>query len=141
MANAANFGCVFYDPLFEFQDGTIGRKLFVVLCESPLDKSEIVVVRTTSRAKSDPIYGCHLESRFQNFFLPCVARVFPKDTWVMLDFFSEYDETKLGTRRAERKGKLSTKSYRDLLDCAVSSIDVPIDIRDHIQAHIKNLDD
>lgn len=141
MADAANFSRVYFDPEFVYQDGTIGKKYFVVLCESPLDTNEVVAVRTTSKPKSDPTYGCHSESRLQNFFLPCVARVFPKDTWIVLDFFFEYGESLLGTRRADPKGKLSSKSYRDLLECAVSSIDIPLDIRNHMQAHIDTLDE
>lgn len=130
MANSDHYGYVYFDPKFRYQDGNTGEKLFVVLCTSPLNESKVVVVRTTTGdrrgAKS---YGCNLDDRWQNFYLPDEAKVFSEPTWIMLDYAIEYPVSNLGTAAAKQIAKLGPIAFRDLLDCAAQATDIEQDIR------------
>ena len=137
MANSDHFGCVYYDPVFRYKDGTFGKKRFVVLCSFPMTDSEVVVVRTTSQERGSREYGCQLSDRYQVFFMPLESEKFPKDTWIMLDYAIEYDVANLGTKLVRQRAKLGSIAYRDLLACASQAKDIERDIRNAIsQRHI-----
>ena len=53
-------GYVYYINRFKYSDGPTGKKLIVVLCDSPIDNSNVVVVKTTSQTKPNKILGCEL---------------------------------------------------------------------------------
>jgi len=139
MANSDHYGYVSFDPNFRFQDGTTGRKLFIVLCTSPLDGSKVVVVRTTSQESGAKSYGCHLDDRWQNFYLPEDAKVFRQPTWIMLDYAVEYLASNFGTALAERKNKLGPIAFKDLLDCAAQATDIEQDIKSAMSDHAATL--
>ena len=132
MANSDHFGYVYFDPVFRFKDGTVGKKRFVVLCSSPMTNSEVVVVRTTSQERGSRKYGCQLNDRYQVFFMPLESEKFPKDTWIMLDYAMEYDVANLGTKLVRQKAKLGSIAYRGLLLCAAQAKDIERDIRNAI---------
>ncbi len=111
-------GFVYYDPNFVFHDGETGKKLFVVLCDSPLDDQLVVVARTTSNSKTDPIFGCYLDTFPPCFHLPDNINNFDTDTWIMLDWVVEYDATKL--QSMIRTTDLSVEHTIALLNCGAN---------------------
>lgn len=129
MADSDHYGYVYFDREFKFKDGNTGEKLFIVLCTSPLNDSKVVVVRTTSQERGAKSYGCHLDDRWQNFYLPEEAKVFEEPTWIMLDYAIEYPASKLGTAAAKQIVKLGPVAFKDLLDCAAQATDIEQDIR------------
>ena len=87
-------GEVYFDPAFVFHDGQVGEKLFVVLCDSPLDPNAVVVARTTSVNKGEYVVGvessgemegCHSGAFVPNYFLPAPQNKFTKNTWLLFD--------------------------------------------------------
>ena len=124
-----HFGKVYFDAAFRFQDGTIGEKRFVVICASPEFELKVVVLRTTSQNKGGKSYGCNLDDRFQNFYLPPESGVFSLQTWIMLDYATEYFVNRLGTGRANYKNKLGPIAFKDLLECVARARDIELDIR------------
>ena len=129
MANSDHFGYVYLDPDFRYKDGNTGKKYFIVLCSSPLVDSKVVAVRTTSKERGAKSYGCNLNDRWQNFYLPEEAKVFPVSTWIMLDYAIEYPASNLGTELSEQKFKLGPIAFRDLLECAAQTSDIEQDIK------------
>ena len=132
MANSDHYGYVYFDPKFQFKNGNEGKKLFVVLCTSPLDDSRVVVVRTTAKERGAKSYGCHLSDRWQNFHIQEEARVFTKPTWIMLDYAVEYPVSTLGTAAVKQINKLGPIAFKDLLECAAQATDIEQDIRNAI---------
>jgi len=130
MANSDHYGYVYFDPKFRYQDGNTGEKLFVVLCTSPLNESKVVVVRTTTgERRGAKSYGCNLDDRWQNFYLPEDAKVFREPTWIMLDYAVEYSVNALETSAAKQTSKLGPLAFRHLLECAAQATDLEQDIR------------
>ena len=129
MANSDHFGIAYVDRNFRFKDGDTGKKIFIVLCTSPLNDSKVVVVRATSKERGAKSYGCHLGDRWQNFFIPREAKTFPLDTWIMLDYAIEYSAVDLGTADVGLVAKLGPIAFKDLLNCAAQTTDIEQDIR------------
>lgn len=130
-------GGIFFDPGFRFPDGNRGEKLFIILGVSPSD--DYVVARTTSNPTHKSwTYGCHSDEADPNFFIPSSARIFPKDTWVCLDYLSDFDvrefDRKVANGNIERKGNLPQAVLKDLMGCAASADDTT-------QAQVKVLRD
>ena len=83
-------GSIYFHKEFEFQDGTIGEKLFVTV-NSPSAQENYLVCRTTSREK--PPYrlrrqGCDAKRNYFMFFSK--DDLFKKDTWVQFDRIFEF---------------------------------------------------
>lgn len=119
-------GAIYYDPNFRFPDGETKAKLFIILAESPA--GDYIVARTTSNPqRKSRTYGCHNDEPDPNFAIPVTASVFPKDTWISLDYLLDLDVTKFKTRVAskqiEEKGMLPAQMLKDLIDCAASADD------------------
>lgn len=118
-------GEIFHDPQFTFRDGPSGNKLFVLLACA--DHGVLLVARTTSNpASKSRGYGCHNNDRFPNFFIPREAGLFREDTWVNLDYLTEFTTTPFCRRLAD--GPLHKLSFRlpvgvlrDLLQCAIEA--------------------
>ena len=85
-------GYVYFDKNFKFHDGKIGKKLFVILCDSTLDDDNVLVARTTSRPKSVLVHGCYLDKYPPCYCLPSEINNFNDDTWIMLDYISELEK-------------------------------------------------
>ncbi|MHB8747163.1 MAG: hypothetical protein ACYC7I_11680 [Gammaproteobacteria bacterium] len=118
-------GEIFHDPQFTFRDGPSGNKLFVLLAIA--DHSIFLVARTTSNpASKSRGYGCHNNDRFPNFFIPREAGLFREDTWINLDYLTEFTAAAFRQRLADGPlHKLSLRLpkglLRDLLQCAIES--------------------
>ena len=118
--NAALPGYVYYDANFTFHDGKKGPKLFIILCDSPLDDANVVVARTTSKQKNIEQYGCYLDTYPPCFFVPKESSCFTEKTWVMLDYVVEYE--KKGLERMTRTTQLSITQTKDILLCGSECI-------------------
>ncbi len=111
-------GYVYFDPKFPYHDGKFGEKLFVVLCDSPLDNDLIVVTRTTAQKKNNTGYGCNLDDYPPCFYLSNTISNFHKNTWIMLDYLVEYGRRDL--ENMERKTTLSLDHTIGLLECGAN---------------------
>lgn len=112
-------GYVYFDDSFEFLDGEIGRKLFVVCCDSPREPDAVIVARTTSKAKSERTYGCYTNQHPPCFYLPDEENCLDGETWVLFDYVSTYDSSILS--RWTPVCKLGIPQTAALLLCGSSS--------------------
>lgn len=118
-------GEIFHDPQFTFRDGPSGNKLFVLLAVAA--HGVLLVARTTSNpASKSRGYGCHNNDRFPNFFIPREADLFREDTWINLDYLTEFTAEPFRQRLAD--GPLHKLSFRlptgvlhDLLRCDIEA--------------------
>ncbi len=120
------FGGIFFDPSFHFPDGEQGEKLFIILGLSPAD--DYVVARTTSNPTHKSWkYGCHNDEPEPSFTIPVSYGVFPKDTWVCLDYLKDFDAQEFNKKVTDgqiiRKGEMPIKILKELMACAASSQD------------------
>lgn len=113
--------CTFlFDPTFQFHDGQIGQKIFVVLNSGA--SGEYVAVKTTSRGDRYGIqHGCQIMDRFPNFHLVKGSCFLKESTWIQLDAFYEFRVTDLLQRvmsgQINRIGVLDTPQALELLTC------------------------
>lgn len=119
-------GAIFHDPDFVFADGEHGNKLFVVLAKSPA--LDYIVARTTSQPdRKSWVYGCHNDEPDANFFIPINLAIFPKDTWICLDYLIDFDtqefDSKVNSSQIVRKGDLPIEVTKALLGCAANAED------------------
>jgi len=112
-------GYVYYDPNFKFSNGSQKGKLFVVLCDSPLDTENVLTVLTTSKPKSEPELGCYLDRYPPCFHLPSNVNQFDGDTWIMLD--SVYEIQIAPLEKLKRKTDLTVDHTISLLRCGSES--------------------
>jgi hypothetical protein len=118
-------GEIFHDPQFTFRDGPSGNKLFVLLAVA--EHGVFLVARTTSNpASKSRGYGCHNNDRFPNFFIPREAGLFREDTWINLDYLTEFMAAPFRQRLTD--GPLHKLSFNlpagvlsELLQCAIES--------------------
>lgn len=80
-------GNVYFDQNFSFEDGKVGPKLFVIVGEHPKVPNSVLVVRVTSKPKSEPNEGCYPDELCPCFFIPKGTDGFKEDTWVQFDYF------------------------------------------------------
>jgi hypothetical protein len=120
-------GQFFFDSDFQFRDGEIGRKIFVVLSDGGC--GYYVVAKTTSRGRlyrND--YGCQSGNRFPCFFLPQGSCCLRESTWICLDEFYEFDRRELlqkhFTGTVNRLGALKEEMTLDVVTCAINCPDV-----------------
>lgn len=118
------FGFVYHDPNFPYQDGEAGNKLFVVLSLDVADN--LIVARTTSRSdRKSWTYGCHNNDPYPNFFIPKDIGIFPDNTWVSLNYLTEFDQLQFDNKVAvgliEKKNELPKRLMRELLECAAAA--------------------
>lgn len=122
-------GSIFHDPDFIFADGEHGNKLFAVLGLSP--SQDYIVARTTSQPdRKSWVYGCHNDEPDANFFIPVNMGIFPKDTWICLDYLVDFDtkefDKKVADIKIERKGTIPIEVLKALLSCAANADDTSI---------------
>jgi hypothetical protein len=84
------------------------------------------VARTTSNpASKSRKCGCHNGDRYPNFYIPCEAKLFKEDTWICLDYFSDFAksefDTRLAANRLRKISQLTSGILRDLLTCAIEA--------------------
>jgi len=128
MSCAPLSGYVYFKKDFEFSNGEIGRKLFVVMCDSTLDDDYVLVARTTSQLKTPVEEACFNNQHPPCFCYPVHATDFKKDTWIVFDYIVEID--KKFFENLDRKLDLTIRQTRDLLLCAADSEYIENWIRD-----------
>lgn len=120
-------GTVLLDRDFRFEDDSTKEK-FVILLNDGSD-GRYLAVKTTSQ---DRMYtyreGCQMDGRFPCFYLRQGRCCLPKDTWVQLDYFYEFDATELAQRvlveRVVHLGVLPYALRTELVKCALESPDI-----------------
>ncbi|MGH8591005.1 MAG: hypothetical protein ACREXX_17260 [Gammaproteobacteria bacterium] len=119
-------GTLFFDTRFVFHDGEEGRKIIVVLGSG---RGVTIVVKSTSqgrRYRND--YGCQADHRFPNFHLVQGCCCLAKPTWVCLDEYYEFRDSKLLQRHfsaeIDRIGVLTDAITIELLECALATEDI-----------------
>ncbi len=118
--SAALPGYVYFDNNFVYHDGSKGKKLFVVLCDSTLNDDNVLVARTTSNSKSELLLGCFQDGYPPCFCLPVDISNFDDDTWIVLDEVFEMEVSKL--ERMNRTTDLTLEHTVALLDCGSESV-------------------
>lgn len=118
-------GEVLHDPAFVFRDGETGNKLLVVLA---IEGGICLVARTTSQPqRKSRSYGCHHEDAQPNFYLPLEARIFPKDTWLCLDYLTELQadamQASVNAGQIKSRTRITPGVLREMLDCAANADD------------------
>jgi hypothetical protein len=124
-------GTVFFDEQFLFEDGELGKKLFVILGSGSVDGNSVFLcVKTTSkgyRYKND--HGCQSNHRIPNFHIAKHAcQFFSKPTWICLDSYYELAYAPFLKKHCDgimrRLGVLPTDITKCLLDCALMTDDI-----------------
>ena len=135
-------GTVLFDLNFKFSDNTEGEKIFVVL-NNGSDGIYIAVKTTSNGSRYKNVYGCQVADRFPNFFLPQGSCHLPKNTWIQLEEFFEFDASKLMkcvmTNEILRKAVLITEQAIELISCATYSEDITSDQEEILLASIESL--
>ncbi|MGO7260790.1 hypothetical protein ACC691_11720 [Rhizobium johnstonii] len=131
-----NPGSVFFDDLFQFKDGDIGEKLFVVLGSN---NATYVVAKTTSNGKwYSANHGCQPADRFHNFHLSNKSCALKGATWVCLNEFYELNQNEVLQKKFSGGIKpvcdLSNVITRAIQDCACESEDITTSQLSAIQA-------
>lgn len=132
-------GFVYFDEEFPFPDGVTGEKLFVVLCDSPLDNSNVLAARTTSKPKGPKNQGCHPDGKWPNFFVPSTDRSFRKDTWIQFDYVVEMESEEVEKQFPKPLLKLSLELTTELVECAAQSRLIENCFREACSAHARNM--
>ena len=120
---------ILYDNAFEYDDGTTGKKFLIVLNDGKW--GFYIVVKTSSKRKDrNTQFGCQLEDRYPNFFLPENSCWFDKNTWVELERYYEFQANELLSKRFSERlkqcGVLDKSITCLLLECAIESEDISI---------------
>ena len=133
-------GEVYFDPDFQFKDGEVGEKLFVVLCDSPWDTEVVTVAKTTSVHKPPHIYGndssnrtngCSNAALQPNFYLSPKEGCFKLGTWILLEEVYEYQQTVFENGWRELF-TLDMATTQQILNCAAGSEFIPIGIQNEL---------
>lgn len=122
-------GTILCDNEFKFSDGTVGKKLLIVLNDGEI--GNYIILKTTSNSNYKGIgYGCQSDDRYPNFFLPKGSCCLNKQSWLLLDQFFEFNAGELIGRhfagKINRIGVLPTEITKQLLECAINCQDISI---------------
>lgn len=120
-------GTILFDRNFQFHDGQLGEKLFVVLNDGA--NGAYVGVKVTSnglRYTND--HGCQVMERYPSFLLTLGCCCLSKTTWIQLDAFFEFKSgiliEKVMTGQINQIGRLSPELTHELLVCSTHAEDM-----------------
>ena len=119
-------GSVYVDKNFEFQDGSIKKKIFVIVGICP---RYVVVAKRTSKQKGrGTMFGCQPTDRYHNYYLPPTSTYLTGNTWVCLDEFYELSSTKLMAKFLQQDLRqlcqIKVELARGIQLCALESLDI-----------------
>ena len=120
-------GTVLYDKEFQFSDTqAVIDKLSVVLCEFGQD--HLLVLTTSDPRFKNSTPGCQIIDKIPNFYIPN-GPWFTKPTWILLNEVYDPSHQILDVKIQDGTvtvypNALSTAMMKDLLDCALQSIDI-----------------
>ena len=122
-------GSIYLHEEFKFLDGSIGKKLFLIV-NTPTKNENYLVCRTTSKEK--PPYrirrqGCSAPKRSYFMFF-AGDDWFKKDTWIQFDTLYEFSairllQDKFGGK-ARHQADLKPTNIRAVLNCILKSEDI-----------------
>jgi len=118
-------GTVFFDNIYQFEDGQQVRELLVILNDGTTHP--YIAVKTTSHPSKyrGKQAGCQVKDELPNFFLPLHSTYLKEDTWIRLDHFENIDPQILDTRiekgEFDQVCKIPLKIMHHLIVCSVSS--------------------
>ncbi|GMQ91109.1 MAG: hypothetical protein BMS9Abin11_0415 [Gammaproteobacteria bacterium] len=119
-------GRIFHDLNFPFQDGNAGNKLFVVLNDGACGYY-IVARTTTNEDYRSKIKGCNLDDRRPNYFIPSELNQFPENTWICLNYLSDFEKVEFDKRvknnEINGKGLIDNELFLDIARCAAYADD------------------
>jgi hypothetical protein len=119
-------GTCLLDPSFVCKDGTVQRKIVVLLSDG-LSGTYVAVKTTSNSSRFGLDFGCQILGRFPCFFLPRSSCCLDLDTWIQLDAYYELAAHQLERRIIDGKvykiGMLDAH-IRRLLICAINSEDI-----------------
>ena len=115
-------GDIFFHPDFQFHDGEVGEKRFIVL-NSPTGNDSFLVVKTTSKLHGrSPMVGCNTNNDSHGDFYILAGDCFPLDTLVQLWDIYEFtiDEMHKGQmvdKIIKPIGSLPDKLFTQIIFC------------------------
>ena len=123
-------GTILFDRNFQFKDGEVGEKIFILLNNG--SSGTYVSVKTTSNGSRYGLTaGCQVLERFPNFFIPVHAACLNDNTWVQLHVFYEFNAADLMqtvmSGEIHRIGVLPEKLANELISCSSHSNDITED--------------
>lgn len=120
-------GTILFDNNFEFNDGTRGRKLLVVLTDGT-DGYHVVIKTTSNPNYKGNKFGCQHDDRYPNFFLPAGSCCLDGQSWLQLDQYFEFSSAEFlswhFSGRINRIGVLPAELTLMLLRCALETEDI-----------------
>jgi hypothetical protein len=123
-----NCGTILYDEKFQFSNGEIVDKLLIVICD--FGTNYLVLNTTSKQHRKSNTSGCQISDKPPNYFLPKGSCWFIKDTWIELDEVFEIDSYTLQEKKKDRvirhKDNLSDLLMKDILKCALQSVDIDL---------------
>jgi hypothetical protein len=136
-------GTILFDDEFKFTDGSVGKKILIILNDG--NPGFYIIVKTTSRsAYKSAENGCQLSNRYPNFFLPKGSCCLNEDTWIQLDQYFEFTAHELVSRHFTGQikiiGILPKEIIYQLLDCAIKSDDISLSQEKVLKEILKNLE-
>ena len=137
-------GTILCDNKFRFTDGSIGKKILITLNDG--NPGCYIIVKTTSKSIYKGVeFGCQLDGRYPNFFLPKGSCCLKEDTWIQLDQYFEFTKSDLiskhFTGQINRIGILPKEISTQLLECAIRSDDISLSQEKILKEMLKNLED
>ena len=135
-------GTILFDRNFQFKDGELGEKIFIVLNDGM--RGFYVAVKTTSKGRLfGNLHGCQVTERYPNFLLTLGCCILEKRTWVQLDTFFDFVSgglmEKVVTNQIQRIGILGDELTRELLVCITHAEDLTTAQENEIQFTLKGL--
>ncbi len=136
-----NCGAILYDKQFQFADGTTLDKLIIILSDFG---TNYLAVKTTSKIHRKGMNkGCQIKDKPANYFLPKNTCWFNSDTWVELDEVYEIDSSILNSKIVDNvillKNELPYDLKKDVLKCALQSLDIELFYLEFIERAYENL--
>ena len=117
-------GTVIHDNKFQYDDGTTGNKLAVIVAR--FGKNFLAVNTTSRQHRKNKIKGCQINDKPPNYYLPKNSMWFNADTWILLDQIFELDINVLSAKNLNQitQTVLPQDVTKELLKCAIKSEDI-----------------
>lgn len=111
-------GTILFHRKFIYKNGSLGKKLLVIL-NSPSKGESFLFVKTTSRQNDKPkTPGCIEDSTRSLFYVPPKKDFFDSDTWVQMYSFETVDYNSIvNSPDIKKLGSLKPKTVNDIVDC------------------------
>lgn len=113
---------------FKFSDGATAKKLIILLTDLTEEHSYILAKTTSQENRKSKKSGCQKNDIYPNFFIPKTHSTFPKDTWVDLNEFFEFEAKELLQKHFSGEiqtiNVLERELTKKLLSCSIECEDI-----------------